>query len=489
MSSATGPSIATSGLVLDFDAANLKSFGPPTVEALVVAGGGAGGGRHAGGGGGGGTLYTSAYSVNPGVAHTVTVGAGGSGFALNSGYGGRGNNGGNSVFDTLTASGGGGGGGYADGLDTATGANGGSGGGGAYAAGLPGGNGSAGSGISGQGFGGGIGSQAWNGGGGGGAGGAGNNASGSIGGTGGPGRLFSISGTPTYYGGGGGGCGEGGPGTTNGGAGGVGGGGAGNSTYNPTVATTGTANTGGGGGGSRDASGAAGGSGIVVIRYPGRQKASGGTITNISGFTVHTFTSSGTFTPGANWADVSSSSNIGTLNNSPTYSSANGGSLTFDGVNKHISIPNNTALDSQAVTVDVWVKTNATTQNGFWFEKGSVNSQYALFQEGASIQWRLGPLGDLSTTTASYMNTTNWYNVVGTYISGDRRLYVNGVQVNSNTTTGTLSTNTSGMTIGCYGGGGYMYNGSISAVKVYNRALSATEVQQNFQALRSRYGI
>ena len=158
-----------------------------------------------------------------------------------------------------------------------------------------------------------------------------------------------------------------------------------------------------------------------------------------------------------------------------------------------VTFNNNTALDTQAVTVEVWVNTNATNQNGFWFEKGSVNSQYALFQEGASIQWRLGPLGDLSTTTATYMTTGTWYQVVGTYTSGNRRLYINGVQVNSNATAGTLSINNSGMSIGVYGGAtgarGYYYNGNISTVRVYSRNLSPAEVLLNFNANRGRYGI
>jgi len=193
---------------------------------------------------------------------------------------------------------------------------------------------------------------------------------------------------------------------------------------------------------------------------------------------------------GTTWNDIISSGYNFALTNGPTYSNNNLGYFTFDGVNDYAVAANNTALDTQTPTVEVWVKTNATTQNGFWFEKGSVNSQYALFQEGASIQWRLGPLGDLSTTTATFMNTSAWYQVVGTFTSGSRILYINGVQVNSNGTTGTLSTNTSGMFVGAYGTGtGYYYNGQLSICRVYNRVLSAAEVAQNFNAIRGRYGV
>ena len=62
----------------------------------------------------------------------------------------------------------------------------------------------------------------------------------------------------------------------------------------------GTANTGGGGGGGADVNdpggGGAGGSGLVIIRYSGTQRGSGGTVVNSGGYTYHTFTSSGTYT-------------------------------------------------------------------------------------------------------------------------------------------------------------------------------------------------
>jgi hypothetical protein len=174
---------------------------------------------------------------------------------------------------------------------------------------------------------------------------------------------------------------------------------------------------------------------------------------------------------------------------------ASNGTLGFNGSNGIITSPNNTALDTQTPTVEVWVKTNATTQNGAWFEKGGINTQYSLFQEGGVIQWRMniGGVTNLSTTTASFMNTSDWYQVVGTYTSGSRILYINGVQVNSDTQTGTIATNASGMSTGALGGNsggyGYYFNGNIGVVRIYNRALSANEVMQNFNATRGRYGI
>lgn len=192
---------------------------------------------------------------------------------------------------------------------------------------------------------------------------------------------------------------------------------------------------------------------------------------------------------GTAWYDLSGNNLTMTTSNSPTFSSGN---FAFNGSNQSASATNSTTLDTQTPTVEVWAKTNATSQNGFWFEKGSVNTQYSLFQEGGSIVWRQRIDGNLLsqyTTTATYVNTVNWFNVVGTFTSGSRILYINGVQVNSDGPTGTIETNTSGMTIGSYNSGGYFYNGNIAIVKVYNRVLSATEVKQNFNALRGRFGI
>jgi len=177
-----------------------------------------------------------------------------------------------------------------------------------------------------------------------------------------------------------------------------------------------------------------------------------------------------------------------TPRNGVTYDTANGGCLVFDGTNDYLTIANDTALNVQTPSVEVWIKTNALNQNGFWFEKGSVNTQFSLFQEGTNIVWRQGSVSQY-TTTANFISTSNWAQIVGTYTSGNRRTYINGVLVTSDSQTGTVGTNNSGIRIGSYLDGGYFYNGRIAIVKVYNKVLSAAEVLQNFNAQRDRFGI
>ena len=250
------------------------------IDYLIVAGGGGGGSPYGGGGGAGGYIASSGSATSGGV-YPITIGGGGNGGSPNN----VGSNGSASSFFSQTASGGGGGG-----EDDTTGVSGGSGGGGADGS-------SGGSATSGQGNAGGTASDGYGGAGGGGAGAAGSSSA-NLGGNKGGGAGLNWQSLGTFYAGGGGGAfrSDGGQGTQPGGAGGAGGGGAG-STSTSGSGTAGSTNTGGGGGGSgTGTTGANGGSGIVILRYAGAQRGTGGTITSAGGFTYHTFTSSGTYT-------------------------------------------------------------------------------------------------------------------------------------------------------------------------------------------------
>jgi hypothetical protein len=254
------------------------------IEYLVVAGGGSGGTHAGGGGGGAGGYIASAMNAYVGSSFTVVIGAGGAkpgGNSSDVAYPGA-----NSVFGSITAIGGGRGGRAA----SAVAGSGGSGGGGQQST-------APGSGTSGQGNAGGTGIGGFDvAGGGGGAGQVGANSVGNQSGAGGNGLQW-LNGT--YYAGGGGGGSH--PAGTVNASGGLGGGGVGTG-YGTTDGGDGSPNTGGGGGGAGGRSGingqagGAGGSGIVIIRYAGSTRGTGGSITASGGYTYHTFNSSGAFT-------------------------------------------------------------------------------------------------------------------------------------------------------------------------------------------------
>ena len=507
MSVYSGPKISNDGLVLSVDAANLKSV-LNVVEVLVVAGGG-GGGTGGGGGGAGGLIYSSSYSVTPGSAITATVGNGG---INTSTWGGAGGAGGNSVFGALTAIGGGAGQHRAGSTSAGIG---GSGGGDAGGSGV-----TLSNATSGQGFSGGNSPKNGTtfeepGGGGGGAGGAGGNAStptapdnatvnATAAGAGGPGLPFNISGSVVYYAGGGGGSNRNGVGRP----GGIGGGGTGG-----TSPTAGTPNTGGGGGGTGysgyggGGTSAIGGSGIVVVRYPGAQKATGGTITSVGGYTIHTFTASGTFTPNG-WADLSGVGNTGTLSN-VTYASSPSGNMLFDVESDNVLIAHNSSFTFGGnFTVGAWIKVNSFNTAGIW-NVISKKVSYNNTQPGWSCQYDYRTTGVLqfrnnngsvlndSTPTSPLNNsallnqTANWTNSVWVISGTTVTFYINGQNCGSSTVAYVATDTTSdvyiGKTVTSAGDPSLLMN--ITGVTIHNRALSASEIQQNFNATRGRYGI
>ena len=438
---------------------NTSSYITNSIQVLVVAGGGGGGMDIGGGGGGGGVVYNSSYTATSGSIINVTVGNGGSGAPAGGTSGQPGNHqftvsatqGGNSVFGSITAIGGGYGGSsyFQYGPNNGYGGSGGSGGG---ASGYSDGNtGRNGTGSAGQGFSGGGSSGQYYSGGGGGAGGVG--SSGPNIPHGGPGLLFSAM-SPYYFGGGGGGAahsvspgGDGGIGGGGGGAVGVtvggtglnngspGGGGGPNVQANTPGGNAG-ANTGGGGGGSShynsNNKGGNGGSGIVIVRYYGSQKATGGTVTSVNGNTIHTLTGSATMSFYDNPATDPVVGGYGYFDGSGSYVRISGSSL--------LNLGSGSVFESPfTVEYDFYTNSSSKYQTILSRGAGSINyntSSGLVYNAGISsskIIWEY-----YTNNTSSYLLTgstnivdNNWYSYAVTYDGNITRLYLNGVLENS----------------------------------------------------------
>lgn len=200
----------------------------------------------------------------------------------------------------------------------------------------------------------------------------------------------------------------------------------------------------------------------------------------------------GTRSATAGWKDLSGSGNNGNLDNC-IYDSA--AQLTFNGVVHKVVIPHNANLNLQTMTIEAWIKPTATSQAGFIFEKGDVNTQYSLFLQITNVIFRhtrnSDSVYDGLTFNTSLLSTTNWNHIVGTYAPGTKKIYLNAVEKNSSAYNETLATSSLDAAIGAFGGTGtdYPFSGSIGLVKVYNRALSAAEVLQNFNSIKGRFGV
>jgi hypothetical protein len=187
------------------------------------------------------------------------------------------------------------------------------------------------------------------------------------------------------------------------------------------------------------------------------------------------------------WIDIAARNN-GTLVNGPTFNGANGGSLIFDGVNDYVLI-NDGIYSINGGTLNLWFKRTATTGIIIGSYGGSGNQRTPTFYQNLSnIGWEFGSLV-VKNTGVSFTNNT-WFNMSMTFNSSfNVNVYINSVLTNTETSLNPISF-WNQFVVGRYGNFGSSYaNGNFSMVQVYNRALSATEVLQNYNALKGRYGL
>jgi hypothetical protein len=197
---------------------------------------------------------------------------------------------------------------------------------------------------------------------------------------------------------------------------------------------------------------------------------------------------------GSIWTDVSNNGNNGTLINGPTFSSADYGSIVFDGVDDYVSCGNVLFNNVSAVTISIWVNIQSFNNGNTIISKGAQgegsNTTFAAWIiSSSSIRNRFfnstGTSGLVDTGTLS-QNT--WYNLIWTYNGSVITVYTNSIVGETAALSGPLKTNTNPLNIASsiYGNNTQMI---CSGTQIYNRALSQAEITQNFNALRGRYGI
>ena len=200
-----------------------------------------------------------------------------------------------------------------------------------------------------------------------------------------------------------------------------------------------------------------------------------------------------------NWKDITGLNNEAVRVNGADFVSATNSNIamSFDGTDDYVDCGNNSSLSSIGgttnITVSAWVYHTAyggggqpysviTVKGNPWtwlMENPSNTFTFRITAGGADV--------NIVDTSTHLLNT--WYNVVGTYDGSNMRIYVNGVLKNTQAQTGTLATNAVTAKIGTFQGTNYNLTGRITNVSIYNRTLTAVEVQQNFNAYRGRYGI
>jgi hypothetical protein len=205
---------------------------------------------------------------------------------------------------------------------------------------------------------------------------------------------------------------------------------------------------------------------------------------------------------GTTWTDITWNGNNGTLTNfgsQTIWNGDNGGSIVFDGTNKYVSVAKqNYFVGVTQFSMCAWMKRTLSStlivisqveslSNDISFELWS--DGYAYFEVGNGSN----SYGRVLNSSTSWQFLSMVYN--GTLVGNSNRLkgYINGVEQTLDfgattipATTGTVNAN---FILGSYLSGLNYGSGNISNVQTYNRALSASEVLQNYNALKGRYGL
>ena len=184
------------------------------------------------------------------------------------------------------------------------------------------------------------------------------------------------------------------------------------------------------------------------------------------------------------------------------YNGSNLGSLSFDGVDDYISSSLNNSGGDWIHSIEFWMNMNqnqsAISSRQDPFQIGNVNttSQYSAVDiSNNNLNWYFYS-NDCRVTTNLFVANT-WYHIGLTYSGGgatstNKKLYVNGANVPFNTSGSAnlnIATNAT-LNIGRDGPRNTAYfNGKIANFKIYNRALTAQEIQQNYNATKSRFGL
>jgi len=195
---------------------------------------------------------------------------------------------------------------------------------------------------------------------------------------------------------------------------------------------------------------------------------------------------------GTTWNDISGNRNNGTLTNGPTFNSADGGSIVFDGVDDRVNLTSSPNLTNN-FSISIWTRITTSTPGhmfGFYVSSSPfngwalacsfnpVNSGTLNFWDGTA--WRNSGI-NISDSLLRYITVTiNNTDLISFYINGVFNISVQGSNIPLYVGNKTIGSRSDGLT---------PLKGNIYNTQLYNRVLSSTEILQNFNATKGRYGL
>ena len=188
---------------------------------------------------------------------------------------------------------------------------------------------------------------------------------------------------------------------------------------------------------------------------------------------------------GNSWLDMSGNNNVGLLVNGPTYSGSGvTGALVFDGTNDYVTLGKD--ILSTVYTISAWFMLGDQASNRLQIIFDSSYSGILMNKGGGQFYYKNVSSYLLNFSYSFNFNT--WYNITAVNASNKKSIYVNGSLVAS------IFDNSSyepvnNFVIGSNSGNVEFLLGKVAGVIAYNRALTASEIYQNYDAMRTRYGL
>lgn len=182
--------------------------------------------------------------------------------------------------------------------------------------------------------------------------------------------------------------------------------------------------------------------------------------------------------------------NNGNLTNGVGFTSENSGSFTFDGTNDNIIIPNFSVSGSFSVEI-CCNAANLSTTYVMVGKYGGGGYDFWIGVSGTRFKFSISLANKIEPQT-EIISPNTWYHICAVYNSSaiTASIYLNGILAQTSNGSSIFQNPPGDYAIGAFGAnGGYYFPGKITCHKYYNRALSAAEVKQNYNALRDRFGI
>jgi len=190
------------------------------------------------------------------------------------------------------------------------------------------------------------------------------------------------------------------------------------------------------------------------------------------------------------WTDLSGNNNNGILTNGPTFTLANGGSIIFDGTDDHVEISGSASNTPSSMTLFCFLYTKNVRSEEIIAVQNNTSGYRFMSKIFNGTGWGFrASQGSPEYQGVSTLINNNWYCLAVTYTTSNLILYLNG-NVELNQPSPSTLVHGGNIRLGDGIGGAQAHlRANLPVFMMYNRALTPLEIQQNFNALKGRFGM